>query len=264
MKKLRGEVEWELTWFCQLIVNTVDENILATMKDAGCSMISYGFESYSPIVLKSMRKAISPQQIDFALKNTMKHKMTIQANFIFGDVAETKESARITLDYWKENCEGQVWLDFIQPYPGSEIYAHCINRGLIRDKLEFIRTGITRFSLNMTDNMSEREFRELRKEISHLSRKYHRYVKPTSILKKGESESIRIKCPFCAMINEYNHCKISNHINFGFHAVCRHCYKRFQVVSYFQYIVYRKMRGLIVPYLSARRWLRLLVLRKRK
>ena len=31
-------------------------------------------------------------------------KMNIRGNFIFGDIAETKETARETLDYLKKNC----------------------------------------------------------------------------------------------------------------------------------------------------------------
>jgi hypothetical protein len=234
------------------------------MKDAGCCMISYGFESCSPIVLKSMRKHISPQQIDFAFKTTIKHKMAIQANFIFGDVAETKETSEITLDYWEKNCEGQVWLDFIQPYPGSQIYEHCVNKGLIKNRLEFIKSGITQFITNMTDNMSEKEFAELKHKISHLSQKYHRYVMPISKIKKGETHSITIKCPFCNEKNTYDHCNIINHLNYGFIAICRHCYKKYQIVSLLQYIVYKNMRPVITPYLNMRRNMRLLLLKKKQ
>ena len=226
-------------------------------------MISYGFESYSPIVLKSMRKHITPKQIDFAFKTTVKHKMTIQANFIFGDVAETKETSESTLEYWKRNCEGQVWLDFIQPYPGSQIYSHCINKGLIKNNLEFIRTGLGKFFINMTDNMSEEEFAELKRKISQLSQDYHRYIRPISKIKKGETHSVTVRCPFCKELNTYNHCKITNRLNYGFSVVCRSCYKRYQIVSLIQYIIYKRMRRVIGPYLNMRKSVRLLLLRKK-
>ncbi len=62
IKFLSKEVGRELKWHCQLIVNTVDTDMLRTMKESGCDMISYGFESFSPIVLKSMRKPITPEK----------------------------------------------------------------------------------------------------------------------------------------------------------------------------------------------------------
>jgi radical SAM superfamily enzyme YgiQ (UPF0313 family) len=263
MKKLKSEISWELSWMGQLIVNTVDENILSTMKEAGCSMISYGFESYSPAVLKSMKKKITPQKIDFAIKTTLKHKIAIQGNFIFGDVAETKDTSECTLDYWEKDCEGQVWLDFIQPYPGSAIYQHCVDKGLIADKLQFIRTGVTKFAKNMTNSMSESEFSELRYKVAHLSAKHNRYVIPTEKkAHKNGNYSITSKCPFCSEKTVYKNCKINNAVNYGFITICRNCYKKYQIVSTLQYIAYKKFRPLITPYLNLRRKIRWLLLKK--
>ena len=135
IKKLIKEVPWELKWTCQLSVIDVDDKIIKTLKDAGCYSISYGFESYSPKVLKSMKKPITPQQIDKAIKLTLKHGLDIKGGFIFGDRAETKETAKTTLDYFKK-IRGKVNLDFIQPYPGSEIYKHCVKKGIIKVLLE--------------------------------------------------------------------------------------------------------------------------------
>ena len=106
IKKLKSEISWDLKWSPQLTVHSVDGDLLKIMKEAGCELISYGFESFSPIVLKSMGKPITPQQIDNAIKETLKAKIAIQANFIFGDIAETKETAEETLNYWKNHCKG--------------------------------------------------------------------------------------------------------------------------------------------------------------
>ncbi len=102
IKKLSKKLQKEIKWTCQLLVNTIDEKMLKTMKDAGCSSISYGFESFSPIILKSMRKPITPTQINKAFNQTLKVGIAVQANFIFGDVAETKETSNETINYWKK------------------------------------------------------------------------------------------------------------------------------------------------------------------
>jgi radical SAM superfamily enzyme YgiQ (UPF0313 family) len=126
IKKINKEINRELKWLCQLSPAHLNNDIelLKTMKNAGCEIISWGFESYSPEVLKSMRKPITPQQIDSAIKLTIEAGITVQGNFIFGDIAETKETSQITLDYWKNNCKGQLILTCIQPYPGSAINKH--------------------------------------------------------------------------------------------------------------------------------------------
>ncbi|MDO8516834.1 MAG: radical SAM protein, partial [Nanoarchaeota archaeon] len=113
--KLRKEISWELKWKVQITVINVNTEILKMMKDAGCICISYGFESYSSDILKSMKKNITPEQIDYAFKETLKASIAIEANFIFGDIAETTETAKITLDYWKNNANGQINLIFIIP-----------------------------------------------------------------------------------------------------------------------------------------------------
>jgi len=62
-------------------------------------LISYGFESYSPVVLQSMKKHTTPDQIHSAIHATLDKHISIQGGFIFGDIAETLETAQETLDF---------------------------------------------------------------------------------------------------------------------------------------------------------------------
>jgi len=177
IKILSKEVGRTLKWHCQLIVNSVDAEMLKIMKESGCEIISYGFESFSPIVLKSMRKPITPEKIDFAFKETLKSKIGIQGNFIFGDIAETKETAKETLNYWKKNAQAQISLGFVEPYPGSDIYFHCVKKGLIKDKIDFIQNKMgSDARINMTDKMTNEELKELDRAILILFSKYAKFV----------------------------------------------------------------------------------------
>ncbi len=197
IKKLSKEFSRKITWMCQLRVETVNEKMLKTMKDAGCEVISYGFESFSKKVLESMRKKITPEQIDYALKQTLKAKIAVQANFIFGDTAETKETAKETLDYWKKNCDGQVFLDFIQPYPGSFIYKQCVKKGIIKDKLELIKNIRNTLWLNMTENMSDEEIKGLRNEIFTSWSRYQKFIVPK--LKKNEDHKNPLRASYSGL-----------------------------------------------------------------
>jgi radical SAM superfamily enzyme YgiQ (UPF0313 family) len=241
IKALSKEFGMELKWHCQLIVNSVDREMLKIMKEAGCEMISYGFESFSPVVLKSMRKPITPEKIDFAFKETLKAKIGIQGNFIFGDIAETKQTAKETLDYWKKNAKAQISLGFVEPYPGSDIYKHCIKKGIIKDKLDFIQNKMgSDARINMTDDMSDEEIRELDKALLILFSKYAKFVRPQYIKKTSKNiYSLKIKCPFCKENIIYNNCVISNPFTYGFHLICRNCRMRFMIVSAIQRLAYR-------------------------
>ena len=101
------------------------------------------------------KEKITPEKIDFAFKETLKSKIGIQGNFIFGDIAETKETAKETLNYWKKNAQAQISLGFVEPYPGSDIYFHCVKKGLIKDKIDFIQNKkhMEEINLNMKSSL---------------------------------------------------------------------------------------------------------------
>lgn len=237
VKKLSEYANQRIVWACQLSVLHVDREILRTLKDAGCEVIGYGFESYSKDVLKSMRKPITPELIDRTIKMMMEEKIGIIGNFIFGDVAETRQTAKETIDYWKKNCKGQVLLAFIQPFPGSDIYNHCVRKGLIKDKIDFIRNQIPkqltlRYALNMTDKMTEEEFRKLEKAIAKLNFKFTRTARPSYIkkMKSGRYE-VHVDCPFCHKETRYKNFYLTKRYLYRLYVFCRNCNMGYRVVS---------------------------------
>ena len=231
IKKLSKKYSIKLAWICQLWVGVVDKNIIRKLKDSGCVVASFGFESYSPVVLKSMKKPITPEQIDNAIKTCLSENMTFIGNFIFGDLAETKETAKETLEYWKNNCKGQVKLFFIHPYPGSEIYESCLKRGIIKDELDFIKNGIHHTNIrNMTENMSDEEFEWLKKEVYKLSKIGFGHIIPYKIKKENERKyEISVVCPHCKKSNIMKNCLILNTRYYSASVVCRHCGMRFNI-----------------------------------
>ncbi len=128
-----------IKWMVQLHVSTVDEDVLDAMHDAGCTYISYGLESANDAVLESMQKKATRAQIEAALELTRKKKIGIQGNFIFGDAAETLETANDTLDWWARHRQYHISLSEIQVYPGSPLYAKARSEGLIPDRREILR-----------------------------------------------------------------------------------------------------------------------------
>ncbi len=248
ISKLKKEISWELRWINSSKVSDVDEDILRMLKESGCDIISYGFESYSLIILKGMKKMITPEQIDNAIKKTYNAKIAIQGNFIFGDIAETKETAYETLNYWKENCEGQPYLAFIMPFPNSEIYRSCLERGIIKDKLEFIKNLEGEFIMKMTDKMTDEEFNQLKEDILKALAKYNRIVKPISIKKiKGKRYELEVKCPYCNQIIEYRNFLIKSKLYYLLYVMCKDCSKKFHIgnsLTVFLYKNYDKAKKL--------------------
>jgi len=248
IKMLLKEIPWECKWGCQLRVDKLDDEMLKAMKAAGCYMVSYGFESYSQAVLTSMRKHITPQQIDKAVQLTMKNNLSLQANFIFGDPAETSQTAEETLAYWQAHVNAGIMLTFINPYPGTPLYQHCLTKGIIKDRLDFIANQI--FGLfNLTNNMSEREFIRLWCNINKATINQRIYAKKLSVSNdKGGAFIVEVTCPHCQAQLKYGNYKLKSKSYFSVMMYCRACRCRFFAATSLFRLVFK---GLTIIYTLA-------------
>lgn len=235
IKQLSKTVPWEIKWNCQIRVDKLDEDLLTTMKDSGCYILSLGLESYSPAVLKSMQKKITPQQIDQTLQLTHRLNITVQGNFIFSDAVETTETAYETLNYWKRSIYsgGGVNLGFIQPYPGTHLYRHCVDKGIIKDEFDFIENITTRISkpINMGNTMTEQEFKKFWIDVYEAERKHHKYVEPLSMVTGNGINEIHVKCPYCNSISIYKNYFFDKYSHGLQNICCRNCRMRFYLLT---------------------------------
>jgi len=248
IKALLKEIPWECKWGCQMRVDKLDDELLKTMKTAGCYMVSYGFESYSQSVLTSMRKHITPQQIDRAVQLTMNNNLSLQANFIFGDPAETTLTTEETLAYWRAHTEAGIMLTFINPYPGTPVYQHCLAKGIIKDKIDFLTNHI--FGVfNMTDSMSEGEFIKLWRDLNKASINQRIYAEKLSVKKnKPGTFILEITCPHCQSLLKYGNYKLKSKTYFSTMIYCRACRRRFFAATSLFRLVFK---GLAIVYTLA-------------
>ena len=235
INELRSEISWPLHWIPTMKVSIVDPELLKILKNAGCDIISYGFESASDTVLESMQKKTTSQQIENARRWTLEAGIALQGNFIFGDIAETKETAYETLNYVTEKCEGQVNMNFIIPYPDSKMYRYCLQKGLITDRLDFVKNWVGKdreIRINMTEKMSDEELDQLGKDFMKVLAKHRKVVEPLKVEKTGEDiYDLLIECPYCKKTMTYKNFRISNIFDYGYGILCRECPYRFHVAS---------------------------------
>ena len=132
---------YSITWTVQLRVCDVDKEILRTMRNSGCICVSYGVESADNAILKSMKKHITVEQIEVALQDTYDANIDIQGGFIFGDVAESMETARRTLKWHAEHVIYGLELNMINIFPGTGLYKYACEHGIIKDKIAFLKDG---------------------------------------------------------------------------------------------------------------------------
>lgn len=191
----------DLRWQCSIRVEQVNPQSLKLMRESGCTCISFGVESMSPTVLESMQKKTTRETLDRALGQMYESKITVWANLIFGDPAETMDTAMESLDWWQENNRYDLRTAFVGYHPGSRIYDDALRKGLIGDPVSFLLSD--RAELNGT-SMSDGDYGELRAIVQHVMVAFG-YCGRILELVSTEDGSRRMTtiCPHCAAENIY-------------------------------------------------------------
>lgn len=112
----------KITWSCTARVDTVKPEILALMQKAGCWEISFGLESGSNEILKSMDKAADIARSEQAVKWTAEAGIRTKGLFILGYPGETEQTIQTTMDFIRRLPINIMNLTKFTPYPGSPIY----------------------------------------------------------------------------------------------------------------------------------------------
>lgn len=112
----------KLIWDVRSRVDTIDEEMLDALKDAGCHRIFYGVESANPGILKSLRKEIDPARIERIIKKTDKVGISAFGYFLLGSPGETPETARETIDFAKRLPLDFAIFNCLTAFPKTELY----------------------------------------------------------------------------------------------------------------------------------------------
>ena len=118
----------EVEWGCTTRVDTVDEEVLRKMREAGCIRINYGIESGNPSILRIIRKGITLEQAEKAVALTNKVGIETVAYFILGHPYETRETIRDTINFAKKLKADVVEFSVMTPFPNTELWRMIENK----------------------------------------------------------------------------------------------------------------------------------------
>ncbi|UTG92334.1 B12-binding domain-containing radical SAM protein [Geobacter sulfurreducens] len=154
-----------IKWLGGFRVDDITAEMLPMLKDANCTTMGFGLESADNRILKSMRKGITVEQIEKTLKLVYDSGICISGGFIFGDIEETVETATNTLNWWENHQEYNLSLRLITTFPGTHLYKHACANGIIKDKVEFLRSGCPQINVS---KMSDVQFNAFIKNMHDL------------------------------------------------------------------------------------------------
>lgn len=126
-----SRLKHNVAWSCDANVMTVDSEMLRAMKKAGCWSVSYGIESGSETVLRSIGKNIDIGRAYEVIRETREAGIHAKGLFILGTPEESKETIKETLHFIRSAPISSLNLSKFTPYPGTAIESKIDHREAI-------------------------------------------------------------------------------------------------------------------------------------
>lgn len=128
----------DLAWSIRSRTDTVDREMLSSLKKAGCRRLYYGVESGSDEILKLMGKRTNVAQIKKAF--ALSHELGFEtiAYFILGFPGETEQTMQASIDLAREIKPSFSSVCTFTPLPQSRVYKELLSKRKFDEWVDFV------------------------------------------------------------------------------------------------------------------------------
>ncbi|MCK4242741.1 MAG: radical SAM protein [Dehalococcoidia bacterium] len=122
-----------IQWTVFARVDTITQDLVELMHEAGCTHLLFGVESGSEQILKTINKGITVDDVRRGVKLTSEAGIKVFASFILGLPGESPETARQSVELAQElrSEYGSLYgFHLLSPLPGTELYEKAEEYGL--------------------------------------------------------------------------------------------------------------------------------------
>ncbi len=116
-------------WSAFARVDTVHEDLLEKLKEAGCTSLCFGIESGNQEILDRIKKKTTLEKCHRAAELCRKTGMNPMASYILGLPGETEETVRNTL-HFAEELGITYGFHILSPFPGTEVRLRAEDYGM--------------------------------------------------------------------------------------------------------------------------------------
>jgi radical SAM superfamily enzyme YgiQ (UPF0313 family) len=116
-------------WTCNSRVDTIDEEMMARMKQAGCWLIAFGIESGSQQILDNVKKDARVEDAVRTIRLCRQYGIKTWGYFIIGLPGENRQTVRETIDVAKSIPLDIALFHVAMPYAGTEFYFQAVANG---------------------------------------------------------------------------------------------------------------------------------------
>jgi len=152
---------------CQGRTNLITPEICKLLKTAGVEAMDFGFESNSRKVLSYLKKNVTPENNENAVKLCKEFGLMTGGFFIIGSPMETREDVQETFKFIRTQPLDFAAVFFLAPFPGTEVGEYAKSRGLLPkiEDSERLVVGRAKDPVILSEHLSKEELFELMDEI---------------------------------------------------------------------------------------------------
>ena len=111
-----------LRWSGLVRANSVNTDIIALAKEAGCYRLEMGVESGDNQILKAIGKGITVEQVRAAVRIVKTAGISLGTYYILGHPNETRQTLKKTVSLAVELNTDTIAVGLMVPYPGTKIF----------------------------------------------------------------------------------------------------------------------------------------------
>lgn len=158
-------------------VNPLSKETLQLMKEAGCFLVAFGFESGSDEILKLMKKGTTVEMNLRAAKWCHEVGLQFWGYYVIGFPWETKEHIMMTKKLIMKSNPDFIEVTMALPFYGTPLYETCKENNLLAESV--LGSDFFHSATKGTMHLSIEELEKLRRNIL-----LSFYLRPSYILKK--------------------------------------------------------------------------------
>ncbi len=161
------------SWAIMARPDTMDEEMLESLRDAGLCAAKYGVESADQGLLDNINKGMDLKKVDRLIRFTKSLGIKIHPTFTFGLPGETPDTIKKTIDYAMSLKPDSIQFSILTPYPGTEFYEQLDKKGQIVSYNWADYDGASK-SVIKTDNLAPQDLEKARLAALEAWRRYRR------------------------------------------------------------------------------------------
>lgn len=167
--RLMTDHDIRVTWGCNARVSDIDRELLATVKEAGCRQITFGFESGSQRVLDTLRKGTSVEQNWEAVRICNETGIAPQGTVMVGSPGETVEDIRKTQQFILNARIDSVGVCLATAYPGTELWRRIERSKGIPNSLDWEQFTYDRVPFDVCDTIAPDKLMKLYQQTKQIA-----------------------------------------------------------------------------------------------